>query len=281
MANDTLTTITQPPSFQLPYLKTGLRTAENLLLNPPEVYTGPGVAPLSAATQAAYAQAGQGGQTYEDLMGLSRTAQAGFQSALNTDVASNPEFQALVSSLQNKVNTNLTENILPGIATTSAGLGAFGGSDAALLQSRGIADTQEALTSGIANLGGQFFSTMSAARNNALSNLPGLVSTIQSPLQTLAASGSAQDVRRQTELQDTIDTFNRVQQAPEQALDRFINRVSGNLGSSQVQEQSGGRSALGAGLLGGLGGFLAGQGLGLGTGGSLLTGLIGGLGSIF
>lgn len=262
------TTTVLPPSFQIPYIQQGLAASNELLQNPPEVYTGPGVAPLSDDTVASFNMARD---TAGVLQGFSTDLLGGFRDALNTDFLNNPAYQASADQLRTDVMSTLSQEILPGLDTQAAALGAFGGTDYLRQQNYATSGALEAVSSGTAQLMRDFYSIESQGRNAALGTATGVSSAIASPVELLAQSGSAQDVRAQAELTDSINTFNAVENAPEAALDRFIARVYGDIGSTSVSEMPSTSNRLGSGI----GGAIAGGQIG-GPWGALIGG-IGGL----
>lgn len=248
---DTTTTILPAP-FQQPFIEEGLNRARALINNPPEVYEGPGIAPLSQDTIASF---GGARQLAQDLYGFSDDLLGGFRDALNIDPTQSAAYQASEERLRSNVVDTLNMDILPGIDTQAAALGAFGGTDYLRLGDSARAGALEAVSTGTADLLSNFYSIDSAGRNAALGASGTVASAATSPIELLATSGGAQDARAQAELNDAIGTFNRIEMAPEQALDRFIGRVYGDFGSTSNTSGGGAgsnpfASAVGGGLAG-------------------------------
>jgi hypothetical protein len=273
MATQRTTTTDLPPDFQIPFLERGFELSDLLLRNPPEVFAGPGIAPQSPDTL----QALEAGRTAAgDFSQFLPQIFDAFSGSFNTDIASIPEFQNLAGDITSRANRNFREELLPGITSSFGAAGAFGGSDQALAVARGANRTTDSINESISNLGANFFNTQAASRSAALGALPNLVNANAAPFNLLGNIGGFQDQRAQSELSDVINTFEQQQQAPEDALDRFLARVSGGIGNTSTTSVPT-RSATSSGIAGGLGGAAIGAGLGLGFPGILGAGLLGGL----
>lgn len=270
------TTVQEPWSEQRPFLRQGFGAAESLLRNPPEVYTGRRIAPQSGLTTEAI------NRTARDARGtvtrFGRDVAGASRDAMNVDVLGNEQYQDLAGDIEQRGRENLFESILPRIREQAAGAGAYGGSDMDRLMSRGIEDTQDATSSALASLGGQFYQTDVGARSAAISTAPGVLSTLTAPSSLLGAAGQAVDKRQQAELTDSIGTFEALQQAPETALDRFIARTRGNIGgtsTTSMPDRTTGQR-VGDAVTGGVGGYLTGSSLASSLG---LTGPWGAIGA--
>lgn len=269
----TETTTTKPPAFQEPYLRVGLGESLGLLGSPPEIYGGPGIAPMSQDTASSY-DVGRG--IAGTLGGLRTLFNDEFRSATNTDIASLPEYQNALGSIRDSFNLN-NDRALAQVAESFAP-GAFGGSDMQIAQALTTEASQREFGNAASQLASNFYGIQSTARNNAMANIPGLLLGNQAQYNLLSDVGSRQDLRRQLELEDAIGTFNAYQNQPEEALDRYLARISGNYGSV-VTAPSSSPSRISSALSGGLGGAAVGSaipGIGslVGGGIGLLAGLL-------
>jgi hypothetical protein len=268
-------TTSQPWSSQVPYLQAGMQGAAGLLASPPPIYQGPGIAPMSQDTVNSF---GVGRSTADQYGASSQMLTGGFQDALNsTDVANNQSYKDSLSSITTNATDNFNRNVLPGLTESYASGGAFGGSDQQLAAGTAAGDLNKGIASAGAQLATNYYGIGATRANTALSNIPGLLLGQGAQYNQLAQVGQAQDVRSQAELSDTINTFDNNANAPESALDRYIQRIQGNYGGTSSTTPVSRSNASNA-LLGGTGAYLAAKGANLDGAG--WYGLLGGLGGL-
>ena len=197
-----------------------------------------------------------------------------FTSALAApNVAENPYVQGMAGALETQVNRNLMENILPAISR-----GEVMGPSGAV--ARGIAGrgTQEALTSGLANLYGSAYGQGLQAQQAALGMAPSITG-LQAGLYGQAGAMERQEAQRaiDEEMQrfqfEQTEPYQRAQYAQPliglgQTYGTGTERLKGTSTISPFQQIGGMALGLGtlAGGLGGLG-FLGGGGAAGGLGG--------------
>ena len=176
------------------------------------------------------------------------------------DVANNPYISGVADVMTDRLNRNMTENVMPGIQGNFNQVGQYGGGRQDVMRQQAGRDTQEALSQGLAGLYsdaygqglGQQAKGMAVAPQVAQMGLMG--SGIQGQVGDTLQSESYKP------LQEDIARWNFEQQAPWSDLSQYTANVQGNVGSSLTGESSNSGSTLsnmvGGGLLGaGLGDF--------------------------
>lgn len=233
------TSTTGPPKWQLPYIQQGYQGAQNIYQN-----GGTGVAPQSAETLSA-------------LQGTADRAQGG---NAGVTAAQNVNTQTINGDFLNN-NPWLDQTFNRAAMQTQNQLASqFAGSGRNLGASEGLRSQQlNDLATGI--YGGAYDSERNR-QQQAISNAPGLANQDYVDLGQLANVGA----QREGYAQDILNQ-------PGTALDQYLGRVTGSVGSTSYQPSTRNR---GAGAIGGalLGSQLGSQ-YGSGNWGSAIGGLLG------
>lgn len=239
------TTRTEPPKYQLPYLERGLGYAQNQYN---ASSAGQNVAPLSNESNQALTGmtnlAGNNALTGAQQDLATKTLQGGF-------LGSNPYLDATFNKAAMATQGNLASQ--------------FAGAGRNIDQSMG--NRAQELESLATSIYGGAYNDERNRQQQVLGMSPQLQQAGYADLDRLAGVGASREGYQQEQLD-----------APGQALDQFLARVSGNMGQSYTV--NGGRNraagALGGGMLGAqLGSQFGGWGQ---LGGGLLGGLAGGWG---
>jgi hypothetical protein len=237
------TTRVEPPKYQLPYLERGLGYADQLYQNSGNHSQ---VAPFSPETEAAL-----GGIANRAVGGsdINRSASSLATQTLNGDfLNSNPYLDATFDRAANATQGRLASQ--------------FAGTGRNVDESRGL--RAQELNDLSSSIYGGAYNDERNRQMGVLGMAPGLANQDYYDLGQLANVGA----QREQLTQDQLD-------APGRALDQYLARVSGNMGTTQINPSSRNR------LAGGIGGAMAGQQIGSGIGngyggwGALLGGLLG------
>lgn len=256
------------------------------------------------------------------LQGSTPTSGALQDTAGGNYLNSNPNLRGMLDEASRGVRENWQDTVLPGINATFGGAGRTGSP----AQQQAIADSTGQLSDSLAGMssniygsnyarerglqqdaasrlaslglgqGSQALSLDPQARQRALSGAGTLGSYLgqsaslaptaqaldQANISNMLQAGGAVDQKALEALQDQMSRFQFGQQEPDMALGRYINAIQGNPGSVQNQQTD----VNGNPIAGGIGGALAGFGLGqeLGWGqpgwGALGGGILGALGGL-
>lgn len=243
------TTRTEPPRYQLPHLTGSLESAQNLYN---QRSAGQSVAPLSAESNQA-------------LTGISNLAQSG--NTVN-QAGSNLATQTLQGNFLGS-NPYLDETFnRASLATQNQLASQFAGSGRNVEASQGLRSQQ--LNDLATNIYGGAYDQERNRQQQTLAMSPQLGAAQYGDLNALAGVGAS----REGYQQELLD-------APGNALDDYISRISGNMGQTYINSGSRNRAsgALGGGMMGAqMGGQMFGgnpwaQGIG-----GLLGGIAGGWG---
>lgn len=236
----------EPPRYQLPYLQQGLQESQN-------VYNaergGANVAPLAPETSMAWdrtaARATGGSPLTAGAQDLAlRTMQGGFMGA-------NPHLDAMFNRAAQATQNQLASQF------------ALGGRD--------IDASRQLRSEELNNLATGIYGGAYDSERNRMQDMVGMANSLANQdyvdLGQLGAVGAG----REGFAQEQLD-------APGVALDRYLGRVSGNMGQTSYASQSRNRAAgaIGGGMLGYQMGSSMSSNPWVRTGGGLLGGLLGG-----
>lgn len=227
---------TEPPKYQLPFLQYGVDEAKRLYQS-----NQPTVAPMSSATETAL----NGIQNLAGNNGITASAGNLAQQTLNGGfLGSNPyldqTFDRAALATQNQLASQ------------------FAGSGRNIDASQGLRSQQ--LNDLATQIYGGAYDSERNRQQQALALSPSLGQAQYTDLNALLGAGQAREGYQQQQLD-----------APGSALDQYLGRVSGNMGST-VKTGGGGVSGAGA-----LGGAMLGNMLFPGLGGILGGGILGGI----
>ncbi len=277
MAGGSSTQKSEPWDIQVPYLKKGFAGADQLLQSQlPNYYQGSSVAGFDPAQQIAqqatlgygmgpraasmqYGAEGALDRQFGGYTGMSPLQHARLMQGA-VDMGPTSPFAATASGLAGSVMSNLNQNILPGIRQGLVNYQPGGSSRGNLLQSQAINKAVAAgLTKPMADMYTSAYNTAQGMRlpyaqmplqqqQQGIQNYPGVM---QAPLGMYKAIGDVGQQRRgltQAGIDADMERYNYEAMAPYNALNQYMNTISGNYGGTTVQPSSGGGigSALGA-----------------------------------
>ncbi len=167
MEPDEITSKTEPWGPAQPYLRDILGDAETAYGQPRSFFPAQTFAPMTPQEQ-------QGlGQQYAYAQGLMPfqvgQAQGAWQSALGApDVANNPYVQGQIDAVQNRLNRNLQENLMPSAGDAALRAGGYGGSRQGIAEGIAQRGTQEAIGDAARRIQGQAYGQGLQAQQGAL-----------------------------------------------------------------------------------------------------------------
>jgi hypothetical protein len=279
----------------LPYLQTGLQTAQELFLTGPQptffpgqTYVSPSQQTLSALQQqeqlatAAQPTLQAAQQAYQASLGqIGQTAAGGF-------LGGSPYREALIESATRPLIQQYEQTIMPGIASGFSGAGRYGSGAMQQAQARATEAFGRSLGDVATTVAAQDYARERALQQQAQLGQAALAQAAPSffqmgflPSQALAQVGAAQEAIAAQPLQQQMQQFQFNQMLPYQQLQGFLSSVYGSpMGSSNIPIPQAQTNPLGS-ALGGAGlGYLAGNVFGFnpvyGAGaGAVLGGILG------
>jgi len=265
-----------PWEGQQPYLERGFEEAESQVLERPlNYFPDSTVVPYSQETNTALnLQTGRalgglglpgGMQTPNVQLQDAARGQMGANIAGNYTAQGNPYTQGIMDRAMN--------TITPAIDAKFGSSGRFGSTAHAEALGRGVGDA----------VAPSIFQNYEAERGRqmaAAGAAPGFAAQDYGDIASLSEVGSAREALSQEQLADQIARFNFEQGEPTNRLAQYMNLIQGQYGGNSTQSMvsSAPRGQGASPLLSGLGGGLAGAGLGSMAGFDPLYGAIGGAG---
>jgi len=238
----TQVTKTEPWDAQKDYLKAGFGRAQDLYnRNPlgPAYYGGSTLAGFDPAQQASqrmtmnYAMGGR-------PQAMQRQAEASLGTGLSGQV-DRAAFDPLAAALGQKVQGELTGNILPGIRESMVRYQPGGSSRGDLVQNKAIAN---AVTSGMTlPLAQAYGDAYNTAQQRAVQSGQMYPSLMSAPLGMAEAVGDVGAARRgmtQEGINRAMMRDQYTKNAPQQALANYMNMIGGNYGGTTTQTAPGG-----------------------------------------
>jgi len=233
------TSQTGPWKEQQGYLTGGFEQAKNLYnQGVPDYYPGETIAGFDPAQSAAQ-QATLGYAMGPRAAGQQSAAEASLIQGLSGQVDPSA-YNPLASSLTDTVTSNLQKNILPGLRQNQVRFQPGGSSRGDLVNNRAISS---AVTSGLTKpLADMYTNAYNQAQNRAMQSGSLYPSIMGAPLSMYNAMGQVGD-RRQALTQAQMDAdmarYAYQAEAPYNALNQYMNTISGNYGSSSVNTTPG------------------------------------------
>jgi hypothetical protein len=222
-----------------PYLSESLGVARNLFLTgegpqlfPGQMYVSPSAQTEQALTQAeriatspeAQALSTQGLQAYQGALG-------GLSSIASGDYMQSPEYQRYLESVTRPVTEQVTQQILPSIASQYSAAGRYG--SGAMQQATGRATELGARALGdvTAQVAQQQQGRMLEAQTalpSFLSSMPQVLGGALAPSQALASVGAQREAISGQPLQEAIRRFEYGEQLPYNQLAGYISSIYGS-----------------------------------------------------
>jgi len=233
----TQVTKTEPWDAQKDYLKAGFGRAQELYnRNPmgPSYYQGSTLAGFDPAQQA------QQRMTMNYAMGgrpqaMQRGAESSLVQGLSGQIDPNA-YNPMAAALGQKVQGQLTGNILPGIRESLVRYQPGGSSRGDIVQNKAIAN---AVTSGMTMpLAEMYTNAYNQAQNRAVQSGQMYPSIMSAPLGMAEAVGQVGEARQDMTQQGINRAMMRDQyqkNAPQQALANYMNMIGGNYGGTTTQ----------------------------------------------
>ena len=232
------TTRTEPWAEQKPYLQQGFQQAQGLYnQGPPAFYPGQTLAGFSPAQQMAQ-QATMG-----YAMGPRPAAQqAAAEKALIGGLSGGVDmstFSPMVSALSQGVQSNLQQNILPGIRESLVRTQPGGGSRGDLVQNQAIAN---AVTSGMTKpLAEMYTSAYQGAQGRVpqfAQQYPTIMGAPMGMYGAMGDVGAEQRAMQQERINQQQRAYEYTAQAPMNALQQYMANISGDYGGTTRQSPS-------------------------------------------
>jgi len=233
----TQVTKTEPWDAQKDYLKAGFGRAQELYnRNPmgPSYYQGSTLAGFDPAQQA------QQRMTMNYAMGarpqaMQRGAESSLVQGLSGQIDPNA-YNPMAAALGQKVQSQLTGNILPGIRESLVRYQPGGSTRGDIVQNKAIAN---AVTSGMTMpLAEMYTNAYNQAQNRAVQSGQMYPSIMSAPLGMAEAVGQVGEARQDMTQQGINRAMMRDQyqkNAPQQALANYMNMIGGNYGGTTTQ----------------------------------------------
>ena len=227
----TTTTSNAPWSGQQPYLTAGFERAKTDVLNKPqEYYPNSTVVDFAPQTEQAL-----GMQESRALAGspVTQAAQGNIQDTLSGDFlsAGNPYFDQAVQAATRPMTTAFKEDIMPAIQSGFSSKGRYGSG----LQARQQERAGEGLTRQIGDVAGTMASDMYGAERGrqmqAATLAPTLAAQDYADIGQLKDVGLTREAQAGAELQEDISRFEQEQQAPVDALTKYMTLIGGGYGT--------------------------------------------------
>jgi len=234
----TTVTKTEPWEEQKPYLEQGFKKAGTLYDKyqgkGPAYYGGPtlaGFSPLEQDAQRAVAGYAMGPRAAMQQAGAEQSLIQGLSGQVDRSA-----FDPLASALSQKVQSQLTGNILPGIRESLVRYQPGGSSRGDLVQNKAIAN---AVTSGMTMpLAEAYGNAYNTAQQRAVSSGQMYPDIMSAPLQMAGAVGGVGEQQRamtQEQINRDMARDQYGKNAEQTALANYMNMVSGNYGGTQTQ----------------------------------------------
>jgi len=259
------TASSKPWEQQIPYLTKGMTGADELLAKGlPEFYQGQtraGFDPAQTAAQNATmgywmgprAARMQGGA--ESSLGRSLAGETGFSTNQMADLLAGKvntgegsPFASTANALQQQVMGNLKGNILPGLRDSLIRTGQEGGGTRHdLVQNKAIANAvQSGMTKPLADMYSGAYNTAQGMRMPAAgmgiqqqqygqSMYPGIMNAPMAGYNAMAGVGGQRQGMTQGIIDDDMQRYNYESMAPYNALNQYMNTISGNYGGTTTQ----------------------------------------------
>lgn len=228
------TTVTEPPSFMIPYIRQLLGEADYLYRNQPlQYFPGETVAGFNPAELAAQQSALQ---TAGNLEGQNAQLQQSLQYGLNgaMDVRNNPYFQSAVQAAINPIKWNLQDEILPGVASGAGGAGQYGGTRQGIAEGLAISRANQQMVDAAARMGSDAYNQGQETYIRSLALAPTLQQSQMLPIQLRGQVGQQIRDYQQALIDSQIDRFNFEQNEPYNRLGLYQNFIGGQYGGQST-----------------------------------------------
>ena len=233
------TSETGPWKEQQGYLMGGFEAAKDLYnRGVPQYYPGETIAGFDPAQTAAQ-QATLGYVMGPRAAGQQSAAEASLIQGLSGQVDPNA-YNPLANALTDSVLSNLQQNILPGLRQNQVRFQPGGSSRGDLVNNRAIS---ESVTSGLTRpLAEMYTNAYNQAQNRAVQSGNLYPTIMGAPLAMYNAMGQIGDRRQalsQAQMDADMARYAYQAEAPYNALNQYMNTISGNYGSSSVNTTPG------------------------------------------
>jgi len=234
----TTVTKTEPWEEQKPYLEQGFKKAGTLYDKyqgkGPAYYGGPtlaGFSPLEQDAQRAVAGYAMGPRAAMQQAGAEQSLIQGLSGQVDRSA-----FDPLASALSQKVQSQLTGNILPGIRESLVRYQPGGSSRGDLVQNKAIAN---AVTSGmtlpLAEAYGNAYNTAQQRATQAGQLYPSIMGAPLGMAEAVGGVGQARQDMTQQGINRAMTRDQYQKNAPQQALANYMNMIGGNYGGTSTQ----------------------------------------------
>jgi hypothetical protein len=207
-----------------------------------QTYQGPTVAGFSPLQEQGQ-QAALGAIPQGTALGTSgATALQSLMDPNMINIAQNPNFQGLSSSITNLANRNLLQNILPSVtsgSTIAGGQYAGGGTRGDLAVGKAIGDTAIGTNSAISQLASQMYGQGLSAMSSAAGQVPMMQAASLFGPEVMSAIGGQQQQLTQEQMNDAMSRFYAQQMMPWMTSEMGMGLLSGMPGASTTTTTTG------------------------------------------
>lgn len=266
-SSTTVKNVTDPWSGIQPFLKSGYQDAQNIYKGgAPGYYSGELIAPQSANTQTALQNLGQRGAAGSDI---TRAAQGQLQDTLNGTYLNGetPGFQGALNAATRPIIDNYTKTIMPGLDSNFSSAGRYGSGAHAMAEGDAATGLSNALGDTTSRM---VYQNYGDERNRQIQGMlfaPEMANQDYRDIEAQGQAGAAQDAYKQAQIDADLAKYNYNSNKDYNWTSQYLGLLNGANGGSSTQ--TGPRPNP---LTGGIGGGLAGLGLGsslFGAGGAL------------
>lgn len=266
----TQNTVSEPPSWQTPYIKDVLQRSQDLYnAGAKQYYPGSTIAPVNPTLQQGWNTTVGATPAAQSSAGAAQNALE-FQLGAGANPMTNPYFQQMQDAIVRNSVKGLSQ-ALPSIDAGAVQAGGYGGSRQGIAQGMAFDTFSQNMIDRLAQMGSEAYNQGQETQSRALALAPSTMGAYYLPGQMTTGVGGAIQDYNQSVLGDEVNRWNFNQQAPYDALSFYSSMVGNPLGSNvnvntQGASQSPWLSALGGGMTGAaLGAAIPGFGAGAGT----------------
>lgn len=234
-AYQTTTTSSAPWSAQQPYLKEGFERAKtDVLEKPVEYYPNSTVVPFAPQTEQALEMQEQRALTGSPTMSAAQEMAKGTLSGEYLD-AGNPYMQQAMQSAITPMATAFQEDVVPAISSQFSGAGRYGSGAQMRTQERAADDFMRQVGDVTGAMAYKGYGDERQRQLQAATLAPTYAAQDYADIGQLADVGLTREAQAGAELQEDINRFQQEQQAPVDALTKYMTLIGGGYGQTGSQ----------------------------------------------
>lgn len=234
-AYQTTTTSSAPWASQQPYLEAGFERAKtDVLEKPMEYYPNSTVVPFAPQTEQALQMQEQRALAGSPTMGAAQEMAKG---TLSGDYlsAGNPYMQQAMESAVRPMATTFKEDVLPAISSQFSGAGRYGSGAQMRTQERAADDFMRQVGDVTGAMAYKGYGDERARQLQAATLAPTFAAQDYTDIAQLADVGLTREAQAGAEMQEDISRFQAEQQAPVDALTKYMTLIGGGYGQQGTQ----------------------------------------------